>query len=163
MAKKKQPALYVVTQRYQWLTYVEDGHEDDPIQAEVLVRRNLTEGEFHDLRRIDPLPEGLTGSALQDAIDAQNLAVADAIAPFIRDWNMGYVDDDGNVAKAEPPEERDGAHVLRFLPPRIVGQIRWDLLNRSTGLVKAKSSTPLGSTDISSGDVPSIPSGTEEA
>jgi hypothetical protein len=125
------------------------------------VRKNLTHEEWEELE-VPPIPDDLTGEDRQALVDAHNEAVYDAIAPHIIDWNFGYVDEDGNEVKADPPAVAGGAQLPRFLSDRLIGQIYWDLRLRSTGLVKAKSSTPLEVTDITSGDSSSTPTGTED-
>jgi len=47
-SKAKRP-LYVAPERHKWITYVEEGQEDDPIQVEVKVRKNLTNDELETL------------------------------------------------------------------------------------------------------------------
>ncbi len=148
--------LYIASERYKWMTYTEEEQEDDPIQVEVRIRKNLTEGELEALT-FDPLPEGLEGEALQEAIAARESEMWEAMSPFVVDWNVGYWTPSGEDVPADPPAVAGGAQFLKHLPERIVNQIFIDLRLRSTGLVKAKSSTPLASTDDTTGDSSSTP------
>ncbi len=149
-SKAKRP-LYVAPERHKWITYVEEGQEDDPIQVEVKVRKNLTNDELETLT-FEPIPEGLAGTELQDAIAAREAEMWEAMAPFGTDWNVGFVTPSGEQVEADPPAVAGGAQFTTNLPDRMVNQIFIDLRLRSTGLVKAKSSTPLASTADTTGD-----------
>lgn len=179
MPKKKSPEpmqLYVAAQRTKKVTYIEEGAEDDPIQAEVVLRKNLINDELETLQ-FDPLPNylkdedgnDLEGEALTEgqrqfteAVEERVAEIDEAIAPFVIDWNMGYLTPSGEVVKAEPPAVAGGSQLRKFLPGRIVDQIYRDLVSRSTGLVKAKFWTPLEAGDDTSGDSNLTPTGTEE-
>lgn len=143
--------LYIASERYKWMTYTEEGQEDDPIQFEIRVRKNLTEGELEALT-FEPLPEGLTGDAFQDAVHAREAEMWEAMSSFVVDWNVGYRTPSGEDVRADPPAIAGGAQFVKYVPDRIINQIFIDLRLRSTGLVKAKSSTPLASTDDTTGD-----------
>jgi len=161
MPKKKQAAgperpLYIASERYKPITYVEEGQEDDPIQFEIKVRKNLTNDELETLT-FDPLPEGLEGPALQEAIAAREAEMWEAMAPFVVGWNVGYLTPSGEQVEADPPSVAGGVQFTTYLPDRIINQIFIDLRLRSTGLVKAKSSTPLASMADTTGDSNSTP------
>ena len=70
----------------------------------------------------------------------------EALAPFVVDWNMGYRRPSGEAVKADPPAVAGGEQFGTFLSDRIVSMIFQDIKFRSTGLVKAKSSTPHAAT-----------------
>ncbi len=76
----------------------------------------------------------------------------EAMAPFGTDWNVGFVTPSGEKVEADPPAVTGGAQLTTYLPDRMVNQIFIDLRLRSTGLVKAKPSTPLASTADTTGD-----------
>lgn len=175
--KSKAPELYVAAQKTKWVPYTEEGFEDDPIQVEVLLRRNLINDELETLE-FEPLPNflrdedgnPLEGEALAEgqrrlkaAIEERIAEMDEALASFVLDWNVGYLTPSGEVVKADPPAVAGGSQLRKFLPGRIVDQIYRDLVNRSTGLVKAKSWTPLVVGDDTSGDSNSIGTGTAEA
>jgi hypothetical protein len=128
--------------------------------------------------QFDPLPNflkdedgiPLEGEALSEgnrllktAIEERIAEMDEAAAPFVLDWNVGYLTPSGEVEKADPPAVAGGPQLRKFLPGRMVDQIYRDLVSRSTGLVKAKSWTPLVAGDDTSGDSTSIETGTAEA
>jgi hypothetical protein len=162
--KAKQPelVLYVAADKYDTLTYIEEGHEDDRIQVQVTVRRNLTNAELETIE-VEPLPPNLSGEELKAAILERDARFRQALAPFVVGWNVGYRTPSGEAVQAEPPATGGWEQFGRYLPPRIVGRIAHDLQMRSTGLVKAARSTPPERGDDTSGDANSTPTGTEEA
>lgn len=167
MAKKtKQSAgerkLFIPQLQSEWVPFVEEGFEDSEAQVEVLLRKNLTLDEIETLYVPDP-PPGLESEDLVAAVKEQNRLTYEAMAPFMLDWNMGYVTPSGEHVKADPPAVGGPEQIERFLSPRFAGRILHELRTRNTGMVKAARSTPLERMDATSGDVNETPTGTEEA
>lgn len=137
-----EPQLYIVGERYRWLTYREEGEEEDPIQLRVKVRKNLINDELESL------------TVHRDEDDTSPVLVtelAEVMAPFVVDWNIAVRDQAGEIVKPDPPAVAGGEQINRFVPPRIIEQMYIDFRLRSTGLVSSKPSAPLKSTDATSG------------
>jgi len=158
--KAKERKLFIPQQQSHWVTYVEEGFEDDPTQVEVLLRRNLSLEEVQTLS-VPDVPEGLKGEELEAAIEERNQLIYAALAPFVLDWNMGYLTPSGEAVMADPPAVAGPGQFPRFLGQRFTSQIYFDLLRRNTGLVKAARSTPLERTANTSGASSETPTGTE--
>ncbi len=134
--------LYVVGERYRWLTYREEGEEEDPIQLRLRVRKNLTNDQLESL------------TVHRDEGDKSPILIselADVMAPFVVDWNIAVRDEAGELVKPDPPSVAGGAQINRSIPPRIIEQMYFDFRLRSTGTVSSKPSAPLSSTDSTSG------------
>lgn len=127
--------LYVIGERSKWIKYIEDGQEDDPIQFEAKVRKNLSSEE------VEPLFWGT------DITDPEAWEI---VAPFVLDWNIAVRNEQGEIEKVSPPAEAGGEQ-FRLIPTRCFIAIAVDLRIKSTGMVKAKSSTPPAPVDEQSG------------
>lgn len=124
MAPKKSNAptdLYIPSQQYRWLWFEREGGDEELPELKVRVRADLTIDEVEPL-----IWEG------EKPIEE----VRDLIAPFITDWNVATVDEDGAVVKADPPSVA-GGEALRLINPVYTRRILSELQLRSTGMVKA--------------------------
>lgn len=113
---KKTMRRYNPFERYEWLAYVESDSGDDAIPIEVEVRANLTFGEL----------EGLVWEK-----DAAPEDVWPLIAPFVRDWNISGLDEEGNEIEIPAPAV-GGPEQFRFIPPALFWELVRDLKLRST-------------------------------
>lgn len=112
--------LYIPQRQYRWLWFEREGGDEELPELKVRVRADLTIAEVEPL-----IWEGEKPIA----------EVRELIAPFVTDWNVALLDDDGNVVKADPPSVA-GGEAFALINPVYVRRILAELQLRSAGMVK---------------------------
>lgn len=122
--------LYIPSQRYKWLEYEESGAEDEPT-IRIKVRSSLTVSEFESI-------------ALE--ADTPMVEAYDLYAPYVVEWNVAEIDDNGDVQAVPAPAE-GGGEMFRHIPQPLFVRIAQDMRRLVVRPVDPKLLTLLAPTD----------------
>ena len=129
---RNKPDGVVINNRYKWIEFEALNESDEPYVIRCRVRTSLLYSEVEALIKAEQ-EEGTEG-------------LWEVVHPYVKEWNILYVDDEGDLCQVLPPSE-GGAQSFAFAPRLLVHAIINSLMVEPFRRVDPKSSTPVESTD----------------
>ncbi len=124
-----------LNQRYKWVEFVtsRDENEDEEYTVRCRVRTSLMNVEIERLMEFDA-----TKDKAEDLFEI--------VHPYVTDWDVQVVDEDGDLCDVIAPAE-GGATSFHYAPQSLVWAIVNSLTNEAFRKVDPKSSTPVETTE----------------